>query len=233
MVYSDKNSLVDHACGELVEKMQSDLERLYSDIAVQASSKSPDTIVSYLNMLEKSKVSAYINELLKKMRTAFSQALKQVRDEKGERRYTDSQVTLVWQSVAVETELPELAYMDIRTVQMESVNEKVAVEQNSSIPILPIVGLGLGAAGWFAVGGVSSAALVWSIRGVSVVIVGASIYGIYKKMSGTVQVHETERYVDSHVITKIMDAQYAVNEEILRSWIFSVGKRVKEGEPIL
>ena len=93
MVHNDKNSLVDYACRELVEKMQSDMKSLYQDIAAQASDKSADTFLSCLNMLEKSKVSAYVSELLNKMRTAFSQALRQAINENGGRRYTHSQVT--------------------------------------------------------------------------------------------------------------------------------------------
>lgn len=233
MVHNDKSSLVDYACRELVEKMQSDMKSLYQDIAAQASDKSADTFLSCLNMLEKSKVSAYVSELLNKMRTSFSQALRQAINENGGRRYADSQVTLMWQSIAAEISPPELLYMDIRKVKIESDNRKDTLNQKSSVPILSVIGVGLGVAGVAAAGEVSPVAMAWIIRGVSVGIGGASAYDIYRKISGVSPVRETERSVDSHAVTKITDAQYATNASILEKWIYSVGERVKKGEPIL
>lgn len=235
MVDNDKNSLVDYACRELIEKMRSDMKSLYKDIEAQASEKSADTFLSYLSMLEKSKVSAYARELLNKMRTAFSKALRQTFNENGGRRYTDSQVTLMWQSIAVEISPPELTYMDIRKIkiQAESDNARGTTNHKPSVPVLSIIGVGLGIAGVAAAGGVSPASMAWIIRGVSVGIGGVSAYDIYRKMFGAAPAHEMERRVDSHAFTKITDAQYVANTEILEKWIHSVGERVKEGEPIL
>lgn len=233
MAYSDKDSLVEHACREMAAIMQSDLKNLYQDIEVQASGKSADTFLSHIKMLEKSNVSAYVNELLKKMRNAFSEALRQVMDENGGRRYTDSQVTLMWQLIAMETAPPKLAYIDTNKVQMGLADEKKVVDQNPLIPILPVAGLGLAVAGLVGAGGVSSTAVAWAIRGASVGVGGVSAYGIHKKMSGVAVVHEREGNVAHHAAAKIVDAQYIANAKILEEWIHSIGERVKKGEPIL
>lgn len=232
MANNDKNFLVDHECKELVKAMQSDLRSIYQDIAAQAVHKSVDSVLSYLNMAEKSKVSAYVNELLKKMRAVFSKALRQLQDEKGDRRYTDSQVTLMWQSVAASTALPELRYMDARNIPMESANGKESLNQNASIPIIPLVGLGVGAAGLLGAGALPMAA-AWTLRGVSVGVECASVYGIYKKAFGNTPSKKTQVKADSGIITSITDRQYTANAEILERWIYSIGRKVAEGEPIL
>lgn len=232
MTNNNKNSLVDHECEELIGSMRSDLRRIYQDIAAQAGHKSIDNVLSYLNMAEKSKVSAYVNELLRKMRTAFSKALRQLQDEKGDHRYTDSQVTLMWQSVAASTALPELRYMDTRNIPMESANGKESMNQNASIPIIPLVGLGVGAAGLMGAGALPMAA-AWTLRGVSVGVGCASVYGIYKKVSSNTPSKKTQVKSDSDMITSITDRQYTANAEILERWIYSVGRKVAEGEPIL
>lgn len=234
MASNDKNSLVDHECEELIGGMQSDLRSIYQDIAAQAGRKSVDNVVSYLNMTEKAKVSEYVNELLRKMRTAFSKALRQLQDEKGNRRYTDSQVTLMWQSVAANTALPELRYIDARNIPMESTNRQESLNQNASVPIIPLVGLGVGAAGLLGASAFPiTATAAWTLRGASVGVGCVSIYGIYKKKFGNTHSEQTQTRADSDMITKITDAQYTANAEILKKWIYGVGKEVEEGEPIL
>lgn len=237
MVSDNKNVLVDHACKELVGQIRSDLKSIYEDIGAQVASKSADTFLSYLSMLEKSKVSAYVNELVIMMRSVFCRVLQQVLDKNGACKYTDSQVTLMWQSIAAQTDPPKLVYMDIRKAQnefqRELQNNVSSLNEDSGFPILPVVGLGVGVVGLVAAGGVIPAAAACAVRGLSVGVVGVSVYAIWKKKSGAAPVRQAERNVDSRIITKLANVQYAANIEILERWIVSVGEQVKEGEPIL
>lgn len=228
--YNDKDLFVEQACSELIKTMESDMKDLYRDIEKQASSESIDTFPSRLNMLEKSKISAYINELLKKMRAAYSEALRKVLDEKGERRYTDSQVTLMWQSTLTNMEPPKPAYLDIR--KLEADYKRKTAKQNPSIA-WPIGGLGTAIAGWVAAGEASFTIITFIIRGVSVFVGVTSAYDIYKKKFASVSFYGTESNVKSDMIKMIVDEQRKANTEIMEVWICSVGESVKKGEPIL
>lgn len=138
-----KEDCVKKACEKIHSAFSDGLDKIYSDIWEMVRNESPETRASLAVNQEKAQVSALVKQQTGGMRNIFIEELCHVSKPKhaDERAYSDSQAVMMWQSVAIQIDLPVLDYTKIESIGNYNTNmseEEIIVDvlRKKSLEIL-------------------------------------------------------------------------------------------------